>query len=95
MFNRLVANLTRQFVGQLLKLLPSAWDGGRQDGKKDAHFVFVSRSISRSKYHRAFFKSSILSPFSPARQMYFMALPRQKFMCSVTVMHSTPLGCVV
>jgi hypothetical protein len=31
MFNRLVTNLPRQFVRQLLKLRPSAWDGGRED----------------------------------------------------------------
>jgi hypothetical protein len=53
---------------------------------------FSSRSISRSMYQRAFFKSCTGSPFSPARHRYFMALPRQKFMCSVIWMHSTPDG---
>src|SRR5690554_449445 len=40
--------------------------------------------ISRSIYHRAFRRSSRASCFRSARQMYFTALPRQKFMCSVT-----------
>lgn len=44
--------------------------------------VLSMRVISRSKYHRAFFKSSnsFVGSFSLARQMYLMALPRQKFL---------------
>ena len=49
------------------------------------------RVISRSRYHRAFSRSSMVFPFSSALQMYFTALPRQKLMCSVTVMHYSPL----
>jgi len=46
-------------------------------------------------YQRALRRSSIASVFRSARQRYFTALPRQKFMCSVIWMHSTPLGCEV
>src|SRR3954471_19719402 len=49
------------------------------------------RSISRFTYQAAFSKS--WSPFfSSARQIYFMGLPRLKFMCSTTSIHSTPEG---
>lgn len=51
-----------------------------------------NRAISRSRYHRAFFRSSICAPLSPARQMYFTAFPRLKFIHSVIWMHSTPDG---
>src|SRR5262252_833830 len=56
-------------------------------------FTFSSRAISRSRYQRAFLRSSSPGPFSPARQTYLTTLPRQKFMCSVISMHSTPEGC--
>ena len=53
------------------------------------------RSISRVMYQRALRRSSIASAFRSARHKYFTALPKQKFMCSVIWMHSTPLGCEV
>jgi hypothetical protein len=42
----------------------------------------------------AFSRSSTSSDpsFSPARQMYFTAFPKQKLRCSVIWIHSTPLG---
>lgn len=52
-------------------------------------------SISRSRYQRAFFRSSIALAFRSARQIYLTAFPRLKPMCSVIVMHSTPDGWAV
>src|SRR4051812_15625577 len=55
--------------------------------------ISSKRATSRLKYQTAFCRSVIgSSAFSPARQIYFTALPRLKFICSVTVMHSTPDG---
>ena len=51
----------------------------------------LRRVISRSRYQTALDKSLIASPLLSARQMYFKALPRQKFRCSVIWIHSTPL----
>src|SRR5690349_4624792 len=52
------------------------------------------RAISRLRYQAAFRRSS-RPPLSACRQMYFMAFPKQKFIHSVTAMHSTPEGCPV
>src|ERR1700730_3082192 len=65
-------------------------------GLKARHFWFFLLLISLSRYHLAFSKSSIclllIKLFSPARQMYFIAFPRQKLKCSATIIHSTPEG---
>jgi len=55
--------------------------------------ALVSRMISRSRYHWAFCRSSTISFFFPARQMYAKAVPRLKVKCSTMSIHSTPLGC--
>jgi len=55
--------------------------------------ALVSRMISRSRYHWAFLRSSTISFFFPARQMYAKAVPRLKVKCSTMSMHSTPDGC--
>ena len=71
----------------------------RQVDRSSRHagaFWRFSRSISRLTYQAAFSRStSAASDFRPDRQMYLTAFPRLKFICSVTVMHSTPDGCDV
>ena len=52
-------------------------------------------SISLWRYQAAFCRSCRGSPLWSHRKIYLIAFPRQKFICSVICIVSTPLGCWV
>jgi hypothetical protein len=64
---------------------------GDQDSAVDDDLLHARLlAISRSRYHRAFSRSSMSLPLWSARQMYLIALPREKDIHSTTSMHSMP-----